>query len=59
MSYFQELLEQRGAAEGLGSPTHQAAVRKVFTQELYEQYIELMCTREPRALMEYVKTKGN
>ena len=33
-------------------------VRQVFTADLYEQYIQLMCTKDPTAVLEYVKTKG-
>jgi len=55
--FLQELLEQRGSSEGLGSPTHQMNVRQVFTADLYEQYIQLMCTKDPTAVLEYVKTK--
>jgi len=55
--FLQELLELRGTGEALGSPVHQATIKQVFTVQLYEQYIELMCVKEPTSVREYVKTK--
>ena len=49
----------RGTGEALGSPVHQATIKQVFTVQLYEQYIELMCVKEPTSVREYVKTKGS
>jgi len=52
--FLANLLELSDTTE-LGSPRH--SVQHIFTDQLTEEFIELLCQRDPAAATQYIKTK--